>query len=43
MIDDHIQVYPTIKINKGGEIEEYNGKRTADDIILYLKNGKQCR
>jgi len=39
--DANIQGYPTIKINKGGKIEEYNGNRTADDIIFYLKNGKK--
>lgn len=36
---DNIRGYPTIKITKGGKCVEYNGNRTAKDIIYFLTNG----
>lgn len=49
MQDENIQGFPTIKITINGDKKEYNGERSAEAILEYIKTGessdgkyKQC-
>ena len=40
MEEENIQGFPTIKISVGGKCQEYHGERTAEEILMAIKDPK---
>jgi thiol-disulfide isomerase/thioredoxin len=38
MKENNIEGYPTIRIEKNGEVEDYSGSRDYNDMLNYLNN-----